>query len=96
MNIPILDGKNFDHWSIQMKAIFRFQDCLDVVQQGFHQVDENSTDVKGLQRNLLDSSMCESRLAWARDGSLGERKTGRCEGFSPEQDFARLGEGEGC
>ncbi|XP_019460169.1 PREDICTED: uncharacterized protein LOC109359930 [Lupinus angustifolius] len=32
MNLPILDGKNYDHWSIQMKAIFGFQECLEVVQ----------------------------------------------------------------
>ncbi|XP_019457598.1 PREDICTED: uncharacterized protein LOC109357985 [Lupinus angustifolius] len=31
MNLPILDGKNCDHWNIQMKAIFGFQECLDCV-----------------------------------------------------------------
>ncbi|XP_019465355.1 PREDICTED: uncharacterized protein LOC109363549 [Lupinus angustifolius] len=49
MNLPILDGKNFDHWSIQMKAIFGFQDCLDVVQQGVQELDENSTEAEKVE-----------------------------------------------
>ncbi|XP_019460049.1 PREDICTED: uncharacterized protein LOC109359807 [Lupinus angustifolius] len=49
MNLPILDGKNFDHWSIQMKAIFGFQDCLDVVQQGVQELDENSTEAEKME-----------------------------------------------
>ncbi|XP_019465436.1 PREDICTED: uncharacterized protein LOC109363637 [Lupinus angustifolius] len=42
MNLPILDGKNYEHWSIQMKAIFGFQECLDVVKGGMPIADENS------------------------------------------------------
>ncbi|XP_019465404.1 PREDICTED: uncharacterized protein LOC109363608 [Lupinus angustifolius] len=46
MNLPILDGKNYDHWSIQMKAIFGFQECLDVVKAGMPMVDENSVEYR--------------------------------------------------
>ncbi|XP_019434367.1 PREDICTED: uncharacterized protein LOC109341033 [Lupinus angustifolius] len=49
MNLPVLNGKNFDHWSIQMKAIFGFQEFLDVVQQGVQQIDENSSEVEKLK-----------------------------------------------
>ncbi|XP_019457548.1 PREDICTED: uncharacterized protein LOC109357948 [Lupinus angustifolius] len=46
MNLPILDGKNYDHWSIQMEAIFGFQECLDVVKAGMPMVDENSVEYR--------------------------------------------------
>ncbi|XP_019447220.1 PREDICTED: uncharacterized protein LOC109350438 [Lupinus angustifolius] len=46
MNLPILDGKNYEHWSIQMKAIFGFQECLDVVKGGMPIVDENSVEYR--------------------------------------------------
>ncbi|XP_019425150.1 PREDICTED: uncharacterized protein LOC109334032 [Lupinus angustifolius] len=42
MNLPILDGKNYDHWSIQMKAIFGFQECLEVVQGGVPLIDPSN------------------------------------------------------
>ncbi|XP_019455129.1 PREDICTED: uncharacterized protein LOC109356255 [Lupinus angustifolius] len=46
MNLPILDGKNYEHWSIQMKAIFGFQECLDVVKGGMPTADENSVEYR--------------------------------------------------
>ncbi|XP_019450669.1 PREDICTED: uncharacterized protein LOC109352939 [Lupinus angustifolius] len=46
MNLPILDGKNYEHWSIQMKAIFGFQECLDVVKRGMPTADENSVEYR--------------------------------------------------
>ncbi|XP_019462948.1 PREDICTED: uncharacterized protein LOC109361872 [Lupinus angustifolius] len=46
MNLPILYGKNYEHWSIQMKAIFGFQECLDVVKGGMPTVDENSMEYR--------------------------------------------------
>ncbi|XP_019435867.1 PREDICTED: uncharacterized protein LOC109342311 [Lupinus angustifolius] len=49
MNLPILDGKNFDHWRIQMKAIFGFQDCLDVVQQRVQELNENSSEAEKVE-----------------------------------------------
>ncbi|KAF1896000.1 hypothetical protein Lal_00014349 [Lupinus albus] len=55
-----------------------------------------------LLASLEDSRLSErvspgrEGLAWARGGSLGKWKLGYTEGFSPERDLARLGEGEGC
>ncbi|XP_019460079.1 PREDICTED: uncharacterized protein LOC109359840 [Lupinus angustifolius] len=59
MNLPILDGKNFDHWSIQMNAIFGFQECLDVVQQGVQEVDENSIGVEKLEFKDAKKRYCK-------------------------------------
>jgi hypothetical protein len=33
-NFPILDGKNYDQWSMKMKAILGYQDVWDLVQNG--------------------------------------------------------------
>ncbi|XP_019434413.1 PREDICTED: uncharacterized protein LOC109341068 [Lupinus angustifolius] len=59
-NLPILDGKNFDHWSIQMKAIFGFQDCLDVVQQGVQELDENSTEEEKVELKEAKKRDCKA------------------------------------
>ena len=37
-NVPaqllVLDGKNWERWHIQMKALFEFQDVMEVVKNG--------------------------------------------------------------
>ncbi|XP_019416396.1 PREDICTED: uncharacterized protein LOC109327685 [Lupinus angustifolius] len=65
MNLRILDGKNFDHWSIQMKAIFGFQECLDIVQEGVQPIEDNSTEAQKL----------EFRDAKKRDCKIEEQET---------------------
>ncbi|XP_019427166.1 PREDICTED: uncharacterized protein LOC109335487 [Lupinus angustifolius] len=42
-NLPILDGKNWSRWNIQMKAIMRFQELEEVVEEGYPEIDEAST-----------------------------------------------------
>ncbi|XP_019438863.1 PREDICTED: uncharacterized protein LOC109344554 [Lupinus angustifolius] len=49
MNLPVLDGKNYDHWSIQMKAIFGFQECREVVLEGVQQLGEDPTEAQKLE-----------------------------------------------
>lgn len=29
------DGKNFEHWKIQMEMLFRFQELTEIVEEGF-------------------------------------------------------------
>ncbi|XP_019425145.1 PREDICTED: uncharacterized protein LOC109334028 [Lupinus angustifolius] len=60
MNLPILDSKNFDHWSIQMKAIFGFQECLDVVQVGVHELGENPTEAQRLEHKKAMKRDCKT------------------------------------
>ncbi|XP_019451905.1 PREDICTED: uncharacterized protein LOC109354003 [Lupinus angustifolius] len=60
MNLPILDSKNFDHWSIQMKAIFGFQECLDVVQVGVHELGENPTEAQRLEHKEAMKRDCKA------------------------------------
>ncbi|XP_019429218.1 PREDICTED: uncharacterized protein LOC109336858 [Lupinus angustifolius] len=46
MNLPILDGKNFDRWRSQMKAIFGFQEVYEIVQFGFQEIGDNATEAQ--------------------------------------------------
>jgi hypothetical protein len=43
MNLPTLDGKNYERWSIQMKTILGYQDFLEIVQKGLGSLAENAT-----------------------------------------------------
>ncbi|CAH9090435.1 unnamed protein product [Cuscuta epithymum] len=45
-NLPILDGKNWSQWSIQMKVIFGYQYVFEIVEGGFFIVTERSTEPK--------------------------------------------------
>ncbi|KAJ1436593.1 Zinc finger, CCHC-type superfamily, partial [Sesbania bispinosa] len=43
-NLPILDGKNYDKWCIQMRVIFYFQEVLEIVKSGYSEIEENSSE----------------------------------------------------
>lgn len=40
-NLPILDAKNWDRWSVQMEVVFGFQEVLEVVKNGYQDLGEN-------------------------------------------------------
>ena len=35
LQTPIFTGKNYEYWSLTMKALFRGQDVWEIVQQGY-------------------------------------------------------------
>lgn len=43
-NLPILVGKNYDNWCIQVRVLFRFQDVLGIVKKGVPTLEANATD----------------------------------------------------
>jgi len=45
-HLPVFEGKNFDQWIVKMKVIFRFQDVLEVVNEGIPALAANATDVQ--------------------------------------------------
>jgi len=45
-HLPVFEGKNFDQWIVKMKVIFRFQDVLEVVNEGIPALAANVTDVQ--------------------------------------------------
>jgi len=45
-HLPVFQGKNFDQLIVKMKVIFRFQDVLEVVNEGVTTLAANATDVQ--------------------------------------------------
>ena len=45
-HLPVFEGKNFDQWMVKMKVIFRFQDVLEVVNEGLTALAANATNVQ--------------------------------------------------
>ncbi|XP_019447323.1 PREDICTED: uncharacterized protein LOC109350551 [Lupinus angustifolius] len=43
-NLPILDGKNWNRWKVQMKAIMGYQEVDEIVEQGYSTIDEGAPD----------------------------------------------------
>jgi hypothetical protein len=48
-NLPVFKGEHYDRWCAQMKVIFRFQDVLEIVNEG---VSELATKENETQRTL--------------------------------------------
>ena len=45
-NLPVLDGKNWSKWSVQMRALFGFQDVYEVVQNGIEEPTASTPDAQ--------------------------------------------------
>ncbi|MCH90571.1 retrovirus-related pol polyprotein from transposon TNT 1-94 [Trifolium medium] len=46
VNLPILEGKNYDRWSKQMKVVFGYQDVMDQVINGVVPITATSTETE--------------------------------------------------
>ena len=52
IHLPQFNGKNYDYWSITMKALFSSQDLWEIVEDGFYEpADENELDEELLKSN---------------------------------------------
>ncbi|XP_019435116.1 PREDICTED: uncharacterized protein LOC109341628 [Lupinus angustifolius] len=47
ITLPVLYGKNWSRWCIQMKAIFGYQDVVDIVEEGLPILEEGATEIAG-------------------------------------------------
>ncbi|KAF1893182.1 hypothetical protein Lal_00001622 [Lupinus albus] len=59
-NLPKLDGKDYEYWSIKMKAIFGFQECLDVVQSGVPEINANSNEAQRVEHKEAKKKDCKA------------------------------------
>ncbi|XP_019450621.1 PREDICTED: uncharacterized protein LOC109352893 [Lupinus angustifolius] len=46
MGLPVLTNKNWDRWQTQMKVLFRYQEVIEVVQDGVLPLDQSETQKK--------------------------------------------------
>lgn len=60
VSLPLLDGKNYERWSIQMKVVFGYQDVLDVVQNGVQELGGNPTDEQRTSYNGAKKKDCKA------------------------------------
>ena len=42
----MLDGKNYNRWTVQMRVLFDYHELLDIVEKGFEALDEKATDAQ--------------------------------------------------
>jgi len=46
LSVPILDGKNYNHWCVQMRVLFDYHELWDVVESGVSALDAKATEVQ--------------------------------------------------
>ena len=42
----MLDGKNYNRWTVQMRVLFDYDELLDIMEKGFEALDEKATDAQ--------------------------------------------------
>jgi len=57
-NLPVLDGKNYDHGVIRMEAILGYQEILELVRGGVREKDEVAT------RKKVYKARCHLHHVW--------------------------------
>ena len=58
IHLPMFNGKNYDYWSINMRALFVSQDLWEFVEDGFEETanEEEFEDLTQEERELLKSN----------------------------------------
>ncbi|XP_026441683.1 uncharacterized protein LOC113340837 [Papaver somniferum] len=55
IKVPVFEGKNFEHWRIQMENIFKYQEVWDIVDTGYVEPEANAAstpeETSALQEN---------------------------------------------
>ncbi|GKV46288.1 hypothetical protein SLEP1_g53280 [Rubroshorea leprosula] len=46
ISVPILDGKNYNRWHVQMRVLFDYHELLGVVETGVAELAENANDAQ--------------------------------------------------
>ena len=46
VNLPVLNGKNYDRWRVQMKAIMGYQEVAEIVEEVYPTNTEGSTEAQ--------------------------------------------------
>ncbi|XP_045828918.1 uncharacterized protein LOC123920669 [Trifolium pratense] len=99
-NLPILDGKNYDNWSKQMKVLFNYQDVMEQVISGVEPLSErcnrgskNTTqriEEERLQGIVHNSS--KSKQAWdiLAPAYAGDQKVKKVKLQTLRSKFAQL------
>ncbi|XP_019414587.1 PREDICTED: uncharacterized protein LOC109326351 [Lupinus angustifolius] len=58
--LHVLDGKNWSRWCIQMKAIFGYQDVVDIMEEGLPIFEEGATEAQQNTHNQNKKRDCKA------------------------------------
>ncbi|KHN21328.1 hypothetical protein glysoja_024828, partial [Glycine soja] len=59
-NLPVLTRKNFSRWQVQMKALFGYQDLIDIVENGVEVPRDNASDAQKAGFKELKKKDCKA------------------------------------
>jgi len=46
LSVPILDGKNYNWWCVQIRVLFDYHELWDVVESGVYALTDNATEAQ--------------------------------------------------
>ncbi|XP_057419832.1 uncharacterized protein LOC130713996 [Lotus japonicus] len=61
ITVPIFNGENYDYWSAKMKTYFCFQDCWDVVEEGYTTPADTSALTAAQKKELKENKLKDSK-----------------------------------
>jgi len=59
-HIPILEGGNWERWSVVIKNLFGAQDLLEIVQNGYEELGRNATEALRAAHKELKKKNCKA------------------------------------
>ncbi|GAU22886.1 hypothetical protein TSUD_376970 [Trifolium subterraneum] len=92
-NLPVFRGEHYDRWCAQMKVIFRFQDVLEIVNDGVE-------DLVCVDSNIFEKIIEEETAKGARDtlkkiyGGDEKLKKVKLQALRKQYEMTQMNEGE--
>jgi len=62
LSVPILDGKNYNRWCVQMRVLFDYHELWDVVESVVSALVDNATEVRIVTRRRRTRRLCISSI----------------------------------
>ena len=75
--LPRFDGKNFEHWKIQMEVLFGFQELTEIIEEGFVEPEAATDSTTEEQRTIKENRKKDRKALFynfqAIDSSIFEK-----------------------
>ncbi|XP_030448004.1 uncharacterized protein LOC115670781 [Syzygium oleosum] len=75
--LPRFDGKNFEHWKIQMEVLFGFQELTEIIEEGFVEPEAAADSTTEEQRTIKENRKKDRKALFyifqAIDSSIFEK-----------------------
>ncbi|KAF1883167.1 hypothetical protein Lal_00003350 [Lupinus albus] len=86
--LPLLNGKNWSKWKIQMDSILGFQDLGNLIEDGLQELPENPTEIQKL--DFKESKKKDHKVKFLLHQCVDEAHFEKIAGVATSQEAWRI------